>query len=252
MSEGINKKDTRTDNPFANTPVEIKLFPELIAPNGFLSPMRESMACWYYYVLARRNYEEMKDALFLEGHADPTFNFRQLFTSIAKMYGVEPEGMAKCWTEVDMTAFGLGLPRLPDEERYRFNRPEIIVIDSGKQTEEEIDWPAINASGIRGAKFDKEEMNAENFRVEHEGMFEPEPCKNDCPDCNCKHAHLLEKAEALAKEREWLCEIAPACKHCQSHNLQIRDVSLQEWKCRDCKQTFFTSYTRVADKNFCE
>lgn len=179
MSDGINKKDTRTDNPFANQPVAIQLFPELIAPNGFLSPTRESMACWYYYVLARRNWEECKDALFIEGHDDPSFNFRQLFTSIAKIYGVEPEGMAKCWKGVDLTAFALGLPQLPDEERYRFDRVEVITTGNRSDNPDSDEIAALADERIWLCK------------IEH-----------GCPACKSYQIQLLD-----VKYQEWKCRM---------------------------------------------
>ena len=103
------------------------LYVDMVAPRGFLDQYRESHALWYYYTLARKAYEEIiADPIVLEGDRDPTANFRQLFTSIAKLYGVQPEAMAKCWPQIDMQCFALNLPKLPDEERYRFASKGIL------------------------------------------------------------------------------------------------------------------------------
>lgn len=263
MSDGINKKDVRTDNPFKDQPVAIQLFPELIIPNGFLSPIRESMACWYYFVLARRNYEVQQDAIFYEGHRDPDFNYRQLYTSIAKMYGVEPEAMAKCWGEVDKTAFALGLPLLPDEERYRFDRQHIVTLRTPLQN-----WDDI----MEDVTVDQNKtISKGDFEEQYLGKFEPgseahPKCKNNCPDCKCKIEPEIESPEELqafreagnkliadglelAKEREWLGKCKVKCHKCNSVNIQLIDTSLQEWKCRSCKHVFFTSLVR-ANKDF--
>lgn len=96
-------------------------------PNGFLPYDAPNNALFYYYLLARKAYEEIiLDPLVLEGERDPEANFRQLFTSVAIAYGVKPEEMAKCWHNVDMQCHALDMPLLPDEERYRFNRIQEI------------------------------------------------------------------------------------------------------------------------------
>lgn len=97
-------------------------------PHGHLDSTREAHGLWNYYLCARNAYETHNlDAIVLEGEKDPEVNFKQLFTSIAQMYGVEPNSMAKCWGMVDMQCVVLGLPKLPDEERYRFDRQSIII-----------------------------------------------------------------------------------------------------------------------------
>lgn len=104
------------------------LFVGYIMPNGFLDRSRESHALWFYYLHARRTWEEFvqHDPIVYEGELDPGFNFRQLFESTARMYGVRPESMAKCWGMIDMQCRALQLPKLPDEERYRFDRAIVL------------------------------------------------------------------------------------------------------------------------------
>lgn len=107
---------------------QMPIYSFLIAPNGFLTHDKECHALWHYYTLARRNYEEeFKDTLIIyEGDPDPVYNNRQLFMSIATAYGVQPERMIKFWKNVDMQCTVSDLPKLPDEDRFRFNHtPEI-------------------------------------------------------------------------------------------------------------------------------
>lgn len=103
-------------------------FTGYIQPNGYLDASREAHGLWNYYLCARNTYEtHVIDAVVFEGEADATTNFKQLFMSVAQMYGVQPEAMAKCWNMVDRQCEYLELPQLPNEERYRFDRTIIIV-----------------------------------------------------------------------------------------------------------------------------
>jgi hypothetical protein len=110
---------------------EVPLFPELIQPNGFLDRSREAHALWFYYTRARLAFETHLEPIVIQRvgdlpTADPEVNYRQLFTSVAQMYGVKPEAMAKCWDMVDMQCAALKLPPLPDKDKYRHNvTPEI-------------------------------------------------------------------------------------------------------------------------------
>lgn len=97
-------------------------------PYGFLDSSREAHGLWNYYLCARNAYETHNfDVIVLEGEKDPEVNFQQLFTSMAQIYGVQPEAMAKCWKMIDLQCVSINLPKLPDEERYRFNRVSFIT-----------------------------------------------------------------------------------------------------------------------------
>lgn len=111
------------------TQLEVIMFPQYVRPNGFLDSSAECHALFWYYVNARRTYDEYyeKMEVVLEGEKDPTTNFAQLFQSIAFLYNVNPGSMAKCWDMVDMQATSLGMPLLPDENGYRHR--EIIVVN---------------------------------------------------------------------------------------------------------------------------
>lgn len=53
---------------------------------------------------------------------------------------------------------------------------------------------------------------------------------------------FLRDAYILAGERESLCKKRPTCPQCRTHQIQIIDVGNQKWKCRHCKNVFFTNY----------
>lgn len=102
-------------------------FNAYLVPVGFLIEDRACHALWYYYLIARQTYEtHIHDPIVYEDDKDPEYNFKQLFTSVAKAYGVRPEVMCKFWKNVDFQCRTLELPLLPDEDKYRFNQiPEI-------------------------------------------------------------------------------------------------------------------------------
>lgn len=100
-------------------------FQDYETPKGWLQHDPACHALFYYYLIARRNYEEdIKDPIVLEGDKDPELNFKQLFTSIALAYGVAPDKMLKFWSNVNLQCDLLKLPQLP--ESYCFKHvPEI-------------------------------------------------------------------------------------------------------------------------------
>ena len=61
-------------------------------------------------------------------------------------------------------------------------------------------------------------------------------------DENLNIPDILRDAYNLAGERELLCKKQPACPNCETRQVQIIDVSNQEWKCRHCHKPFFTKY----------
>ena len=108
------------------------LFVGYMQPDGFLDQHRESHALFYYNLIAHNTYEEhVRDSLKLEGELEVQPNFRAIFESLATLYGVQPEAMAKCWDMVDMQCQVLNIPTLPDEARYRFNTPDTIILTHG-------------------------------------------------------------------------------------------------------------------------
>lgn len=113
---------------FKRASLTLPIFGDYQPPNGFLTRDRACHALMYYALTARRTYEEvvLDTQIVYEGHDDMQANFRQMFTSIAMLYDVTTQEMTKHWSAVNMQFDALNLPQLPDEERYRFNRPEII------------------------------------------------------------------------------------------------------------------------------
>ena len=92
-------------------------------PNGGLPVNnREASALFHYYVTARATYERVNTEIRYEHEHEDIVNYNQLFSSVARMYGVEPEKMVKHWAAVDFTCTLHSLPKLPDEEKYRMNR----------------------------------------------------------------------------------------------------------------------------------
>ncbi len=100
-------------------------FQDYESPNGYLAHDAACHALFYYYLIARKSYEDnVKHPIVLEGDADPELNFKQLFTSIALAYGVDPDRMLKFWSAVNLQCGVLDLPKLP--ETYMFKHvPEI-------------------------------------------------------------------------------------------------------------------------------
>lgn len=99
------------------------LFVGYMYPNGYLGTQPEEHALFYYYVHARRIYEDniLNSPIVYEGDKDPEWNFRQLFESVAGMYDCNPDSMSRAWDVVDKQAIALGLPLLPFEYQYRFD-----------------------------------------------------------------------------------------------------------------------------------
>lgn len=110
-----------------NIKFTMPIFQQYLAPEGFLVRDKACHALFYYYLIAHNTYEtHIKDVIVYEGDPDPQYNFKQMFSSAAACYGVQPEQMVQFWRNVDMQCDLLGLPILPDEERFRFNRtPEL-------------------------------------------------------------------------------------------------------------------------------
>ncbi len=96
-------------------------------PEGWLIRDAACHALWYYYIVATNNLiEHIEEPIVFEGDPDVVPDFRQLFTSIATAYGVQPEQMIPFWVNVDMQCDVLGLRKLPTQDQYRFNKtPEI-------------------------------------------------------------------------------------------------------------------------------
>ena len=112
------------------TIIEVPIFEQYIIPHGLLTPNPIEHALFFYYLNARRTYEEyvIDTPVLYEEDSDPAFDFEQLFTSIAALYGVKPEEMIQAWNVIDRQCDVLNLPKMPYDYQYRFtNQGRILV-----------------------------------------------------------------------------------------------------------------------------
>lgn len=113
-------RDVIKNKPGKTYVLSAPAFPQITTPNGFLDPDPACQALWYYYTIARKNYEEYeKDIFVLEGELDPQFDNFQLFKSVSFMYGVQPERMLHFWQNVQTQCAVMHLPDLPEKFKYR-------------------------------------------------------------------------------------------------------------------------------------
>lgn len=96
---------------------------------GFLCHKQECHALMYYGLLGRQAYEEndLGPVIQYEGTIDNVTNYRNLIVSISELYGVKPEDMIHHWEEVDAQFVVLSIPKLPDRDKYRFNKISEII-----------------------------------------------------------------------------------------------------------------------------
>lgn len=127
MNDNINKKHFHKSS-ISHIELNPRTFPDYCKPNGWLDPCMACQALFYYYLLARKTYEEtILDPIVLEGDKDPEFSFSGLWTGIAKLYNVQPHEMARWWINVDMQCDVIPTPRMPAGDQFRFDKvPEII------------------------------------------------------------------------------------------------------------------------------
>lgn len=103
--------------------IELTIFADYIKPNGVFTHEIETHALFYYYLIARRTYEEnvLVERIVLEGDKDLQVNFQQMFESVASMYGIDPSAMSRRWEIIDQQCLLKELPLLPNEDKYRHN-----------------------------------------------------------------------------------------------------------------------------------
>ena len=96
-----------------------ELFPDVTMPNGWLHEDVGCQALWYYTYLVKRLLNDIEDTMQYDD-VWPTHikNARQLFSSVALLYGVAPERMVKFWKNVDMQCLIMKSPRVPKEFRF--------------------------------------------------------------------------------------------------------------------------------------
>lgn len=127
----MSKKKVFQKSKVSHVELNPPYFPGYTQPNGWLDPCRACQGLWYYYLLARKAYEEhILNPIVLEGDEDPKHDFRQLWSSVAKLYQVQPEEMVHFWSNVDLQCTTLKMPKMPGGDQYRFDAvPEVRTIN---------------------------------------------------------------------------------------------------------------------------
>ena len=107
--------------------LEAPRFLKYESPKGYLTNHPACHALWYYYVIARNAFEtNEEEPIVLEGDEDPVNDYTQIFTSVATLYGVQPEEMVKYWDNIDNQCRLLRLPLMGKSEKLRMNSvPEV-------------------------------------------------------------------------------------------------------------------------------
>lgn len=123
-------------------------FVHYIKPEGFLCDVAACHACFYYAMTARLGYEENELGFGTQYEGDGyenvlwnRSNFRQQWETIGMMYGAAEADMVRHWQCVDMQFLAMGFAGLPDEERYRFNRSAVVILE-GTATARELLIPS--------------------------------------------------------------------------------------------------------------
>lgn len=97
----------------------LPMFPDLQAPDGFLTRDKECHALWYYFSMAICNYkDEAEKTMRYEGD-QTVFNYHQLFKSVATLYNVDPNKMQNFWPAIDLQCMKMKLTQLPRDDKYR-------------------------------------------------------------------------------------------------------------------------------------
>lgn len=85
-------------------------------------------ALFTYAMNARKAWEyERSNLLAYEGDPDTAVNYLDLLKSTAFLYDVHINSLISHWSCVDAQLQLLRLPAIPNEERYRFNRPHVVT-----------------------------------------------------------------------------------------------------------------------------
>lgn len=95
-------------------------FTDHTVPFGVLPNHPGAQACWYFYLLAQKNKEQVgsgpEDQILLEGEMWMDKHYVQIARSVALLYQLEsPDEFAKFWKEVKQEAWICGLPIPADE-----------------------------------------------------------------------------------------------------------------------------------------
>lgn len=94
-------------------------FNSLTTPNGWLDPHPACQGLWYYTLLIKGQRLEELDPMQYDDVWPPRVQHaKELFKSIAMMYGVSPETMLKFWPRVDMQCVAMKSPKVHADLRH--------------------------------------------------------------------------------------------------------------------------------------
>lgn len=103
---------------------DVPLFENLMKQTGkadaVLEHTVECMALFYYAQKAAEAYKNETTGIQYEGNPDNTYDYRQLYLTVAYLYGANPETMLNYWPIVAKQCRIKGYSIPPDELKYRF------------------------------------------------------------------------------------------------------------------------------------
>jgi len=104
------------------------LYTNYTQPHGYLTRDVACHALFYYSTVATNVWDRAEHALVMEGDTSPPEpNYHQLFLSISKMYGVDPNRMENFWELIDKQCEKLRITKAPDAVRHG-SRDRIIIL----------------------------------------------------------------------------------------------------------------------------
>src|SRR5690349_9960233 len=100
--------------------INAPFFRDFEMPNGFLARDPACHALWYYCGLIRRQINESNETIRYdnEGPVVPERHAKNLFETVAFLYGVAPEKMLQFWTNVDLQMAQMGADKMPAWSRF--------------------------------------------------------------------------------------------------------------------------------------
>lgn len=98
--------------------------------NGSLPAQVEAHALFSYALKASLAYDWEENGVRYEDEPEPVpANYRRILEQTAVLYKSDPDSMVKFWPQVEEQFARLNLLCVPNEEKYRFNAPNIIHIN---------------------------------------------------------------------------------------------------------------------------
>lgn len=96
------------------------IYANMVQPQGWLTRDVPCHALFHYFNTAIGIYKSLKEDVVYEGDQQ-RYNLHQLYLSVAKLYGVDPNEMGKYWAAVDLQAGALGLTQMPRGVEFGIN-----------------------------------------------------------------------------------------------------------------------------------